>query len=628
MTMPDPAAEWLEPDGTGGFASGTVGLVRTRCYHALLLVAVTPPTGRVVLVNGIEAWLDTENGPVALTSQRYQPGMVHPDGADRLVSFVADPWPAWTYHLPGGGRLVHEVFVAVGSGQTSLRWSLTGGGAVTLRVRLLLSGRSYHAQQHENPAFGFEPVEQGTDQVAWQPYPGLPAISAHGGSYRHDPVWYRRFLYSEEQARGLAREEDLASPGVLSFDLGTGDATLALRADRGPAQPVADLAVQERRRRDAAVPLHRSALRHMAAREDGCTVIAGFPWFSDWGRDTFIALRGILLATGRHALACRVLLAWAGLVDGGMLPNRFPDDDGPPEYNSVDAPLWFVIAAGELLATHPASREEAGRLRAACTAILDGYARGTRFGIRLDGDGLIACGAPGVQLTWMDAKVGDWVVTPRAGKPVEVQALWINALAAAKDWEGGARWAEAEAAARQAVLARFPDPATGGLFDVVDVDGVAGTVDGRVRPNQILAVGGLPHPAVPPGLAAGIVVLVERRLLTPLGLRTLDPGDPGYRGRYEGGLWERDGAYHQGTAWPWLLGPFVEAWLRVRDNAPEARAAARARFLPPLRAHLGEAGLGSVSEIVDGDAPHLPRGCPFQAWSIGELIRIEAMLVE
>jgi predicted glycogen debranching enzyme len=628
MTMPDPAAEWLEPDGAGGFASGTAGLVRTRCYHGLLLVAVTPPTGRVVLVNGIEAWLDTETGPVTLTSQRYQPGVIHPDGADRLIAFAADPWPAWTYDLPGGGRLVHDVFVAIGSGQTSLRWSLTGSGAATLRVRLLLSGRSYHALHHENPAFRFDPVDQGPEKVAWQPYPGMPAISAHGGFYRHDPVWYRRFLYSEEQARGLASEEDLASPGILSFDLAAGDATLALRADRGPARPVADLAVQERRRRDAELPLHRSALRHMATRGDGCTVIAGFPWFSDWGRDTFIALRGILLATGRHALACVVLLAWAELVDGGMLPNRFPDDDGPPEYNSVDAPLWFVIAVGELLAAYPASRENAGRLRAACVAILDGYARGTRFGIRLDGNGLIACGAPGVQLTWMDAKVGDWVVTPRAGKPVEVQALWINALAAAKDWEGGTRWAEAEAAARQAVLARFPDPATGGLYDVVDVDGVAGTADGRVRPNQILAVGGLPHPVVPPGIAAGVVALVERRLLTPLGLRTLDPGDPGYRGRYEGGLWERDGAYHQGTAWPWLLGPFVEAWLRVRHDAPEARAEARARFLPSLRAHLGEAGLGSVSEIVDGDAPHLPRGCPFQAWSIGELIRIEAMLAE
>jgi len=308
MTMPDPAAEWLEPDGAGGFASGTAGLVRTRCYHGLLLVAVTPPTGRVVLVNGIEAWLDTETGPVTLTSQRYQPGVIHPDGADRLIAFAANPWPAWTYDLPGGGRLVHDVFVAVGSGQTSLRWSLTGGGAATLRVRLLLSGRSYHALHHENPAFRFDPVDQGLEKVTWQPYPGLPAISAHGGSYRHDPVWFRRFLYSEEQARGLASEEDLASPGILSFDLAAGDATLALRADRGPAWPVADLAMQERRRRDAELPLHRSALRHMATRGDGCTVIAGFPWFSDWGRDTFIALRGILLATGRHALACSVLL--------------------------------------------------------------------------------------------------------------------------------------------------------------------------------------------------------------------------------------------------------------------------------------------------------------------------------
>ena len=622
-------AEWLEPDGAGGFASGTAGLVRTRRYHALLLVATTPPTGRMVLVNGIEAWLDTPDGPVALTSQLYRPGIVHPDGASRLVAFTHDPWPAWTYALPDGGRLVHEVFAAPGSGQTSMRWSRTGGGGpATLRVRPLMSGRDHHALHHENPAFAFAPVHQGPGVVAWQPYPGLPPVAIHGGAYRHDPVWYRGFLYTEEQARGMDCVEDLASPGILSFDLDAGCAALSLRADAEPALPIADLAAQERRRCSAVPPLHRSGSGFIAARGGGSTVIAGYPWFTDWGRDTFIALRGILLATGQHAMAREVLLAWAGTVDQGMLPNRFPDDGGVPEYNSVDASLWYVVAVGELLATSRVPKADAARLRAACTAVLEGYAAGTRHAIRLDADGLVACGEPGVQLTWMDAKVGDWVVTPRSGKPVEVQALWINALATAGRWTGGARWKRLEAQARRSFLARFPDPATGGLHDVVDVDGVPGALDSRVRPNQILAVGGLPHPVVQPEIAAGIVSLVERRLLTPLGLRTLDPGDPDYRGRYEGDVRERDGAYHQGTAWPWLLGPFVEAWLRARHNAPDAQAEARARFLPPLRAHLAEAGLGSVSEIVDGDAPHTPRGCPFQAWSVGELIRIEAMLTE
>ncbi len=622
----DRASEWLETDGDGGFASGTAGLIRTRRYHALLLAATTPPTGRVTLVNGVEAWLEVDRGPVMLTSHCYQAGVVYPDGVDHVVAYASDPWPTWTYALPDGEQLVYEVFVAPGSGQTSMRWSRSGGGAATLRVRPLLSGRDYHALHDENPGFGFEPVDQGPGRVSWRPYPGLPVIAAHGGSYRHDPVWYRKFLYAEEQARGLGCDEDLASPGILSFDLAAGDATLSFRADAEPARPVLELAVLEERRRGAMPALHRSALRHVAARGGGSTIIAGYPWFTDWGRDTFISLRGMLLATGRHALAREILLAWAGLVDGGMLPNRFPDDGGPPEYNSVDASLWYVIAVGELLSASPVSEADAATLRAACTTILEGYAKGTRHSIRLDPDGLIACGEPGVQLTWMDAKVDGWVVTPRIGKPVEVQALWINALATVGTWNGGTRWKLEEAAARRAFLARFPDPQTGGLYDVVDVNGVPGTADGRVRPNQIFAVGGLPHTVVPPEVAAGVVGLVEQRLLTPLGLRTLDPGDPDYRGRYKGSVWERDSAYHQGTAWPWLLGPFVEAWLRVHQHAPDARTEAQARFLPPLHAHLAVAGRGSVSEVVDGDAPHQPGGCPFQAWSVGELIRIEAML--
>jgi predicted glycogen debranching enzyme len=241
----------------------------------------------------------------------------------------------------------------------------------------------------------------------------------------------------------------------------------------------------------------------------------------------------------------------------------------------------------------------------------------------MDADGLIACGEPGVQLTWMDAKVGDWVVTPRIGKPVEVQALWINALAIVGAWPGGRRWAATEARARAAFLAQFPDAATGGLVDVIGADNAP---DRRIRPNQVFAAGGLPHACVPPDMARSVLALVEARLLTPIGLRTLDPADADYRGRYEGGVAARDGAYHQGTVWPWLLGPFVEAWLRLRGNTAAARAQAGERFLPPLQAHLNEAGLGSVSEIADGDAPHTPRGCPFQAWSIGELLRIEAML--
>ncbi len=621
--MAPPPAEWLEAGGAGsgdgGFASGTADLVRTRRYHALLLTPT--PRGRMVLVNGIEAWVELPGGPVALSTQRYAPGVLHPDGATRIAAFTHEPWPRWTFALPDGSTLVQEIFVA--AGQTNLRWTHDGATPARLHIRLLLSGRDYHALHAENPAFAFA-AEHAPGVVRWRPYPDVPPIAAWGGDWQSSPDWFRRFLYAEEQARGLDCTEDLASPGILSWDLVT-PATLALRADTAAATPVATVAATEQARRGALPPLHRAALQYLARAGDRTTILAGFPWFTDWGRDSFIALRGLLLATGQRALAERVLLAWAAHVDAGMLPNRFPDNAAPPEFNAVDASLWFVVAVHDLLARGPC--DGAATLQAACTAIIEGYAAGTRFGIRMDADGLLHAGAPGepatVQLTWMDAKVGDWVVTPRTGKPVEVQALWINALRIAADWPGGGRWVGPAGRAGAALLARFPDPVSGGLLDVVDGDPAEAA---RIRPNQILAVGGLPHAILPRDLARRVVDLVEARLLTPLGLRTLDPADPAYRGRYHGGVLDRDGAYHQGTAWPWLLGPFVEAWLRVRGCTQEAKSEARARFLPPLYAHLHETGLGHVSEVVDGDAPHTPGGCPFQAWSLGELLRIEAML--
>ena len=295
----------------------------------------------------------------------------------------------------------------------------------------------------------------------------------------------------------------------------------------------------------------------------------------------------------------------------------------------MDASLWFVIAVKEFIDTassagftvKPATEK---RLFAAIEAILQGYAAGTRYGIAADADCLLRCGEPGVQLTWMDAKVGDFVVTPRTGKPVEVQALWINALRI-----GGERspeWKDLAGKAESSFSQRFFNPDNEGLYDVVDVDHVPGTVDPKIRPNQILAVGGLPFPIVTGQAARKIVDLIERRLLTPMGLRTLDPADSEYRPRYGGDAGQRDGAYHQGTVWPWLMGPFVDAWLKTRPNSSAALEEARARFLAPLLSHLRTAGIGHVSEIADGDPPHAPRGCPFQAWSLGELVRIDALL--
>ncbi len=632
---PDATAEWLESDSSGGFASGPVRGARTRRYHALLLSATTPPTGRVVLVNGCEVWADLALGSVALSTQRYTPDVTFPDGDAYLASYTRCPFPTWHFTLPDGTQITHEIFVQPDSCETVLRWRRArGAGPCGLRVRPLLSGRDYHALHHENGGFRFDADVSGGN-VCWRPYPGVPAVTAlTNGTYSHEPEWYRGFLYTSERDRGLDDTEDLASPGVFAFDLDGGEAAIILRAGHGvagSAVPHADtLAASERARRaGASSALALAARSYLVARPGGKTIIAGFPWFTDWGRDTFISMRGLLLALGDLAGAEAILLAWSGHVSQGMLPNRFPDRGEAPEYNSVDASLWFIIAVNDFLAACEADGRQVAQstqeaLRGACLAILEGYTAGTRFGIQTDTDGLLRAGVPGVQLTWMDAKTGDHVITPRIGKPVEIQALWINALFIAGDrWPP--KWRVPAARALDALAQRFKNPAAG-LFDVIDAGHVPGATDASLRPNQIFAVGGLPMPLLGGALGRGIVDLVEAKLLTPLGLRTLSPDDPAYRGQYGGGPESRDGAYHQGTVWPWLMGAFVDAWLHLRGRTEAAKAEAAARFLPPLMAHLDAAGLGHVSEVADGDAPHRPGGCPFQAWSLGELIRIRKML--
>lgn len=636
MPLPGEEIEWLEADGLGGFASGTVSGVRTRRYHALLLTAAHPPAGRTVLVNGIETWVETAAGRTDLSTQRYHPNVIHPRGFERMVAFTREPWPTWTFRLVDGTEITQEVLVDPDSCDTLLRWRrLSGAGPCALAVVPLLSGRDYHGLQSANPAFDFTPQVGGAEIgscVSWRPYPDRPAISAlTTGTYRHAPDWYRQFLYTAEQERGLDCVEDLAAPGSFSFDLShPKPGLMLLRAGESApvrVQALADRMVATARVARAGSTLRRSAGSYRVDRGRGSTLMAGFPWFTDWGRDTFIALRGLLLATGDLETAEAILTGWADTVSEGMMPNRFPDCGEQAEYNSVDASLWYVIAVHDFLAASEAagrSLQSEPALRAACLAILDGYAVGTRFGIRADADGLIAAGEPGSQLTWMDAKVGDWVVTPRIGKPVEIQALWINALQISSTrWEP--RYSRIEAMARASFAGRFPNPA-GGLFDVVDVDHVPGTHDASLRPNQILVVGGLPFPLLSGEAAKSVVDAVEAELLTPLGLRTLSPDDPAYVGHYGGDARRRDGAYHQGTVWPWLLGPFVDAWLSVRGRSEAALTEGRLRFLPPLERHLGEAGLGHVSEVADGDAPHRPGGCPFQAWSLGEYIRIRRML--
>jgi predicted glycogen debranching enzyme len=634
------AREWLETDGLGGFAMGPVSGPRTRRYHGLLVTATRPPEGRVMLVSGLDVTVETSGGRWALSAQRYAPGTTTGDGDPHLERFAHQPWPKWTYRLPDGTRLEHELFMRAGAPEVFLAWRLLSARAgARLVARPLLACRDFHALTHENVALSFEPAVT-NGEVRLRPYADGPTISiASNGAYRHQPFWYRRFLYDEEARRGLDCEEDLASPGELTFALDAGEAALIFGAEVGPpaARRAALLALEaarasERARRaDLGDARDRAADQYLVARGAGRTVIAGYPWFGDWGRDTFVALRGLALARGRAAQAIEILTAWAGLVSEGMLPNFFPDATGAPEYNAVDASLWFVVASSEAIAAAGPTLADAERRRlvGAAEAILVGYAAGTRFGIRATGDGLLAAGVPGQQLTWMDARVGGHVITPRIGKPVEVQALWLNALAAAARLgvPSAARWDALFERGRASFEARFWDEARGRLHDVVDCDHVAGTVDARLRPNQIFAVGGLPLCLLPPARALRVVSAVEASLLTPLGLRTLARDEPNYRPRYGGGVVERDGAYHEGTVWPWLMGPFVEAWVRVHGRDAASLRAARSRFVEPLEAQLETTGLGHLPEVADGDAPHRAGGCPFQAWSLGELLRLDRQVL-
>ena len=644
------AREWLEADGVGGWAMGTVGGPRTRRYHGLLCVATRPPIGRVLIVNGLAETLYDGHAAWPLDASFY-PGAVHPDGHRRLQRFAIDPWPTWTYALPEGD-LLREVIVLRGRPGAIVRWRyLPAAGraraGVTLAIRPLLSGRDTHALHHENAALDPR-CRVGEGVVECEPYPGaIPAVRLrHDGTFRAAPDWYRRFQYPLERERGLDFEEDLFSPGELTIDLASGAGYLHLAPVGQPELTIAQLPVlleEEADRRRARIPATGPAdpiaRRLTAAAEafvvraertgDGparTTVIAGYPWFTDWGRDTFICARGLGVAFGA-ALERALLAAWEPFVSGGLIPNRFPEDargaEGA-EYNAVDASLWFALrsarhlhatAATALEGDRAAEAATRARLAGAVRQVLDGYLAGTRHGIHVDDDGLVHAADAGLQLTWMDAKVGDWVVTPRAGKPVEVQALWVAALEAAArlfaadDAQLSAELAERAAWARSSFAARFWCEPRGWLYDVVD----GPARDDTLRPNQLYALG-LVRPMVDPDRARRALEAVERELLVPVGLRSRARG-PGYRGRMTGSPHERDGAYHEGTVWPFLLGVYADACQRVRGRVPPT-------ILDGVLAYLEGPGLGQLAEVFDGDAPHRPRGCPAQAWSVIEALRV------
>jgi predicted glycogen debranching enzyme len=636
--------EWLVTNGLGGFASGTIAGVCTRRYHGLLVAALKPPGERVVLVAKLDASVHYDGASFALGSNEYADGTVDPRGFENVASFDLDGLiPVWRWTI-GDALLEQRVTMVHGQNTTLVSFTVARASSrLALTLRPLCTYRDYHSQSQGGWSLGVAPLAGGCEIRAFDgavPY----RIVADRGLFAVRPEWYWSFRHRAETARGLDDREDLFVPGELAVELAAGDTvtlTLCAACDRvasprvddarapagehprqiEPSDGSASFAREARRQQRLVEAVPAGApdwIRRLALAADqfivrraneGHTVIAGYPWFSDWGRDTMIALPGLTLATGRHDVAASVLRTFARFVSEGMLPNRFPDAGEAPEYNTVDATLWYFHALDQYVAAS-GDRKLVAELYPTLLEIVEAHLRGTRYRIHADSDGLLYAGAPGVQLTWMDAKVGDWVVTPRIGKPVEINALWYNALRimaefAATLGESDDFTAPAEAA--RAGFARFRRPDGLGLYDVID--GPEG-IDDSIRPNQILAVS-LPHSPLGKADQAAVVEICRQHLLTSYGLRSLAPGSPGYHPHYGGDVRERDGGYHQGAVWGWLLGHFALAVHRVTGEAEGAQA-----LLTPMRDALTDQGLGTIGEIFDGDPPHDPRGAPSQAWSV------------
>jgi predicted glycogen debranching enzyme len=630
--------EWLETNGLGGFASSTLIGLNTRRYHGLLTASTTPPTGRVLLLSKLEETVVIDGQRYELASNQY-PGAIHPQGYQYLKEFRLDPFPVFIYHV-AGLEIEKRVFMVHGENTTVTEYevrSLDGSAKpkCELELRPLIAFRDYHSTTHKNDALN-PALDTQDGLVSISAYSGLPPLYfAHNArELITDGRWYLNFEYRVERERGLDFEEDLYQPFTLRFQL-TRRSAAAVIASTQPhdAKSAAVLRDRERRRREsveAAAPIDQPLVRTLTAAADQYivqrgsfkSIVAGYHWFTDWGRDTMIALPGLTLVTGRFDIARQILEAYAQSVDQGLLPNRFPDAGETPEYNTADATLWFFEAIRAYLHYSGDEKFVRQQLYPILKDIIDWHVRGTRYGIHVDADGLLACGEPGVQLTWMDAKVGDYVVTPRTGKPVEIQALWYNSLCIMEEF--GRRFGDPSSEALCAGLAieasatfnkRFWNESTGCLYDVVE----NGHADGSLRPNQIFAVS-LPHSMLPPDKARSVVQTVHAELLTPLGLRTLSRHDPRYRAHYEGGVTERDTAYHLGTVWPWLMGPFITAYLKVNQRSEAARQQSET-WLAAFSEHVTTTGLGHICEIADAEYPYTPRGCIAQAWSAAEILR-------
>ena len=655
--------EWLVTNGIGGFASGTIPGVMTRRYHGLLIAALPNPRGRTMMLNHLNERVTLADGTVAqLGGEQRAGGRLDVPGARWLAEFALEAGlPVWRYEI-GGTTLERRLVLPHRQNTAFVSYRVTGGAeSVRLELRPAVHFRSYEAHVDSPLPDRYElTIGEGHYAISAEDDGPVLRLRVHGceASFTAGERRIDELLFRVEESRGYASAGTLWSPGSFTLTLDPGT-TVALVASSEPEEIVSALtpeqalrAERERRRRLLAAlpatardetaghlalaadqfvitPAGRlaDAARAWAVGDEVRTVIAGYHWFTDWGRDTMISLEGLTLTTGRHRDAGSILRAFAHYVRDGLIPNMFPDGADDGLYHTADATLWFFHAVDRYLSvTGDAAMRRL--LLPTLEDIIRRHLEGTHFGIAVDPvDGLLRQGADGYQLTWMDAKCDGWVVTPRRGKAVEINALWYNALSLMERWmfqERGADaarpFAEHAERARLAFNERFWFAGGGHLYDVVD--GPAGD-SAECRPNQIFAIA-LPHAVLDPGRWSAVLQAVEAKLLTPVGLRSLSPDSPEYKPTYHGDLRTRDAAYHQGTVWGWLIGPWIDAWLKVY---PEDRAGARS-FLAGLLTHLDEFGVGTMAEIFDAEPPFTPRGCIAQAWSVAEVLRCWALTAE
>lgn len=628
--------EWLVTNGLGGYGAGTLAGCQTRRYHGLLVAAEKVPVGRVMLLADLDVIARVDGRSYELACHEYGDGVIHPQGYRLVESFRLDGTvPTWIYAL-GPARLAKRIYMGREANTSYVCYTLERSLApITLTIRPLCSGRDYHWQRRGGEGYQTTSIAGGC-RVSASGVASRLDVTSDSGQFIAAPDMHWNLRHRQEAARGLDNIEDLFVPGVFESTLNPGE-TVSFTATAEVSVAPAAAALKTLRRHEAMLAErlgqeHPPWIRQLALAADqyivarsgtpnGRTVIAGYPWFGDWGRDTMIALPGLTLSTGRTDLAAEILRTFARHVSQGLLPNRFPDSGEAPEYNTVDATLWYFVAVYEYLraTTDIALARE---IYPALDDIVEWHRRGTRHGIVVDSaDGLLRSGESGVQLTWMDAKVDQWVVTPRTGKAVEINALWCNALwilAQLAEQLGDAEEARSlQAQARtatEAFAAKFWFEAGQYLYDVIDAPGEP-SLDASLRPNQLIALS-LPYKLLDDAHSRLVLGACERELLTSYGMRTLDAANPHYAGAYGGNQWQRDGAYHQGTVWPWLLGVFARAHFALYADASRA-----ASYLAPIEQHLTDACIGQISEIFDAQAPHLPQGCFAQAWSVAETLR-------